>query len=45
MSAKPKDNPGQPLGAGNFLFDVNASGAINATDVGLVKAKSGSALP
>jgi hypothetical protein len=33
------------VGGGNFRIDVNANGAINASDVGLVKANSGTMLP
>lgn len=33
------------LTASNFRQDVNLSGTINASDIGLVKAKSGSSLP
>jgi hypothetical protein len=34
-----------PVTAANFRADVAVSGAINATDVGLVKSRSGFSLP
>jgi hypothetical protein len=36
---------GQTVGARNFRCDVDAGGAINATDVSVVKSASGTALP
>ena len=36
---------GQPVTASNFREDINVSGSINATDVSMVKARSGTALP
>ena len=37
MFRKPNCVLGKPLVRANFMCDVNASGAINATDVSLVK--------
>jgi hypothetical protein len=34
-----------PINASNFRTDVNANGAINATDVSAVKASSGNSVP
>ena len=31
--------------AANFRTDVNVNGSINASDIGLVKSRSGTALP
>ncbi|MGI8819546.1 MAG: RHS repeat domain-containing protein [Chthoniobacterales bacterium] len=36
---------GQPLSAANFRSDVNMDGAIDSTDVDLVRAEAGSGLP
>jgi len=36
---------GRPVTASNFRADVNANGSINSSDIGLVKARSGTALP
>ena len=36
---------GQPVTSSNFREDINLSGSINATDVSMVKARSGTALP
>jgi hypothetical protein len=40
-----KARSGQTTAAGNFRFDLNASGGINATDISAVKARSGLVLP
>jgi hypothetical protein len=40
-----KSQSGQAPGASNFRADVNANGSINATDVSLVKSRSGNVLP
>ena len=36
---------GLPLIGSNFREDVNLDGSINSADIGLVKSKSGTALP
>jgi phosphoribosylformimino-5-aminoimidazole carboxamide ribonucleotide (ProFAR) isomerase len=44
--AQVKGQSGQPVTAANFRSDVTASGGIvNASDIGLVKARSGTQLP
>jgi hypothetical protein len=43
--AQTKANSGLPVGASNFRSDVIVSGAINATDVAVVKSASGTVLP
>ena len=39
-----KTNSGASLDAQNFRSDVNANGSINASDVSLVKANSGTSV-
>ncbi len=43
--AETKSRVGQPVSETNFRSDVNANGAINATDVAIVKASIGTGLP
>ena len=45
ISVKPKSRSGQTVDATNFRSDVTVNGSINASDVSLVKSKSGTALP
>lgn len=40
-----KAHLGQPASAGNFRFDVNASGLIDQADIGIVKQRAGQLLP
>jgi hypothetical protein len=40
-----KSLSGQTVTSENFRADVNASGGVTSTDIGLVKSKSGSTLP
>jgi hypothetical protein len=40
-----KSQVGQAVSGSNFREDVNANGTISATDVALVKANVGTALP
>ncbi len=40
-----KARQGQPVTAANFRFDLNATGTINASDVSVVKSRSGAVLP
>jgi hypothetical protein len=43
--AQTKTHLGQATDATNFRYDVNTNGTISATDVALVKARSGTGLP
>jgi Dockerin type I domain len=43
--AHTKTNAGHAVDASNFRADVNACGSITATDIGVVKSMSGTALP
>jgi len=36
---------GQPVTSANFRTDVTANGAINSSDIGLMKSLSGTSLP
>ncbi len=40
-----KSQSGQPVTGTNFRTDLNASGTINTTDIGIVKANSGHTVP
>ena len=43
--AQTKSQSGNAVNGSNFRLDVNNSGAINGTDVSIVKSKSGHTLP
>ena len=43
--AQTKSAAGSALNATNFRNDINLSGAVNTSDIGLVKSKSGHSLP
>ena len=40
-----KARAGQTTDATNFIFDLNVSGSISASDISMVKARSGLTLP
>ena len=40
-----KSQSGQPVTGSNFRTDIDANGAINATDIAIIKSQSGALLP